>query len=216
MNSVSDPATDISQQGAPSGASDPEVAAPATVSAIWDDLVAHTQPRRGRARWKYTLMLIATALLSSGFHMVALWRFGALFHRWGLLPLSFIIEKIIYHWYHCLIPCSVRIGPGLWVPHPLGIVFSSKATLGRDVWVRQHVQILHVWAYGEGGVVGDRASLNTSAMLLKGARVGHDAIIAAGAIVTCEVPPAHLAIEAPAAARPLRPDQRRESIDRTA
>ncbi|MFG0275912.1 MAG: hypothetical protein ACF8QF_12740 [Phycisphaerales bacterium] len=193
-----------------------QVAPPATVSALWADLVAHAQPRRGRPMWKYALFLTAAALLNSGFHMVALWRFGAWFHRVRLLPLSFIVEKIIYHWYHCLVPCSVRIGPGLWVPHPLGIVISSKATLGRDVWLRQHVQILHVWRYGEGGMVGDRVALNTGAMLLKGAVVGHDSVVAAGAIVTGEVPARHLAVGAPAASRPLRKDQFREDIDRTA
>jgi serine O-acetyltransferase len=183
------------------------VAPPVTLAGIWPDLLIHTRERKGRPWAMYALHLLATALLSSGFHMMLLYRVGAFLHDLRLRPLCIVVEKVIYHWYYCCIPCSVKMGPGIWVPHPLGIVFSSRARLGRNVWVRQHTQIVHVWEGFQSGVVGDNARLNTGCKLIKGAVIGHNAIVAAGALVNKTVPPAHMALGLPCQVRPLRPEQ---------
>jgi serine O-acetyltransferase len=185
------------------------VAPPATLSGILADLLIHTRERKGRPIWRYALELLYTLVLSTGFHMMLVWRLGAFCHKLHLLPLSILAEKIVYHWYHCCIPCSVKIGPGMWVPHPLGIVFASRARLGRGVWIRQNVQIVHVWegTQGQTGVVGDYAQLHTSAILIKGAVIGHQAVVAAGTLVNRPVPPLHMAMGSPARVKPLRPEQ---------
>jgi serine O-acetyltransferase len=191
-----------------------QIAPPATVSALWEDLLAHTPERKGRHWARYTLLLLVSFLLSSGFHVCVLYRFGAFFHRVHLRPLAIIAEKLIYHLYHCIIPCGADIGPGLWIPHPLGIVLSSNARLGRGVWLRQGVQVVHVWVRGQSGVVGDRVRLNTNAMLIKGAMIGEDSIVAAAALVNSYVPPRHMAVGVPAKIKPLRPEQVREESAR--
>jgi len=76
---------------------EPKIAAPAALSAVMADLVAHTPTRRGAPGWKHGLRMAMTALLSSGFHMVLLYRIGAQLHRWRLRPLCIVIDKIIYH-----------------------------------------------------------------------------------------------------------------------
>jgi len=189
-----------------------QIAEPATLSAVWQDLCVHTPERKGAPLWKHVIRLCITALISSGFHMVLLYRVGAFFHKLHLYPLSLIVEKIIYHWYHCVIPCSARIGPGLWVPHPLGIVLNSRARLGKYVWLRQYAEIVHIWEQDEGrsGIVGDRAHLNSGAILLKGGVVAEDTIIAARAVVTGYIPPRHVAMGIPAKARPMRPEELHE------
>lgn len=186
-----------------------EIAEPVTLSGIAADLVIHAPPRYGRSWTRYAVGLVATALLSSGFHMVMAHRFGAFFHRCKLLPLSFLVEKFIFHWYYCVIPSSAKIGPGLWAPHPLGIVLNSRARLGAGVYLRQHAEIVHVWEADEGrsGVVGDRAQLNSGCILVRGAVVGHDSVVAARAVVTKPIPPRHVAMGMPAVARPLPDDK---------
>jgi serine O-acetyltransferase len=193
----------------PGGTIEIEIARPATLSGIWADLLIHTPTRRGRSWLLYIGLLIAFALFSSGFHMVALYRVGAFFHKLRLRPVCIVVEKIIYHWYHCLLPCSVKIGKGLWVPHPLNIVLASRARLGRDVWLRQGAQIVHVNPEDEGttGIVGDRVRLSADALLIKGAIIGEDSIAAARSLIAGPVPPRHLAVGVPATSRPLRPEQ---------
>lgn len=192
-----------------------QIAPPATVSALWEDLKMHTPERKGRHWSRYGLLLLINFILSSGFHVCVLYRFGAFFHRHHLRPLAIISEKLIYHLYHCVIPAAAEIGPALWIPHPLGIVLSSNARLGRYIFLRQGVQIVHVWERGESGVVGDRVRLNTNAMLIRGAMVAEDSIVAAGALVNSYVPPRHMAVGVPARVKPLRPDQIRDEAARS-
>ncbi len=193
-----------------------EIAEPVTFRGILPDLLIHSPPRHGRSWPYYVLRLFTTALISSGFHMMLVYRIGAYLHRLRLLPLSLLAEKIIYHWYHCVIPCSVRMGPGVWVPHPLGIVLNSRARLGAGVWLRQFTEIVHVWEEDKdrSGIVGDRAQLNSGAIILRGGLVGHDSIVAARAVVTKPVPPKNLAKGIPASSSPLRIEQLPEKTPR--
>jgi serine O-acetyltransferase len=193
-----------------------EIAPPATLSGIWPDLLAHAPPRCGGSWLVYVVQVFLTALLSSGFHMAVCYRIGALLHRFRLRPLCIIIEKFIYHWYHCIIPCSARIGPGVWIPHPLGIVLNGRARLGADVYLRQFTEIVHIWQddVDVSGIVGDRVQLNSGAILLRGAVVGQDSIVAARAVVTKFVQPGHIAKGAPATASPMKPEQFRDRTPR--
>lgn len=189
------------------GTPDLELSPGATFSGIVPDLLMHARERKGRPGWRYAIDLLLATLLSSGFHMMLVWRLGAACHKAWLFPLSILAEKIVYHWYHCSIPCATSIGPGMWVPHPLGIVFSSEARIGRNVWVRQNVQIVHVRQGDVSGAVGDYAQLNTACILIRGAVVGHSSVVGAAALVNKPVPPEHLAVGQPAKIKPLRPEQ---------
>ncbi|MEN1678338.1 MAG: hypothetical protein AAGJ46_02010 [Planctomycetota bacterium] len=186
-----------------------EIAEPVTLGGIGADLLIHAPPRYGRSWLRYYVGLAITALTSSGFHMMLAYRIGAWFHRLRLRPLCLLVEKFIFHWYYCVIPCSARIGPGLWVPHPLGIVLNSRARLGAGVYLRQHAEVVHIWEddMDRSGLVGDRAQLSSGCILLRGAVVGHDCIVAARAVVTKPIPPKHLAIGMPAKASPLTEDK---------
>lgn len=197
------------QPDAPETNSPIAIASPVTLSGIWQDLEVHTPVRGGTALWMHLLRMVMVAAVSSGFHMVLLYRFGAFFHKLRLVPLSILIEKVIFHWYHCIIPGSAQIGPGLWVPHPLGIVLNRRARLGKLVRLRQHVEVVHIKREDEGksGLVGDRVQLNSGAILIRGAVVCEDSIVAARSIVTQYVPPGHVAIGTPAKLKPMRPEQ---------
>lgn len=191
----------------PASIKDVEISPGVTLAGIVPDLVIHTRRRNGRAAWRYGIDLAVTALLSSGFHMMLLWRLGAFCRKLKLLPVSLVVEKVIQHWYGCWIPCSVRMGAGIWVPHPMGIVLASKACLGKGVWLRQHAQVVHVWERGTSGVIGDYAQLHTMAVVIKGGIVGARSIVGAQALVNKGVPAGHMAVGSPARVRPLKPEQ---------
>jgi serine acetyltransferase len=186
-----------------------EIAAPATLSGILPDLLMHAPRRRSRSWIVYLCQLALTALTSSGFHMMFCHRIGAFCHRYRLSPLCLLVEKFIFHWYYCVIPCSARIGPGIWAPHPLGIVLNSRCRLGANCWLRQFTEIVDipVQEAGKSGVVGDRVQLNSGAILLRGAVVAHDSIVAARSLVTKFVPTGHVAKGSPAQLSPMRPEQ---------
>ena len=60
----------------------------------------------------------------------------------------------------------------------------------------------------EGPILEDHVTIGANATLLPGVRIGEGAMVAAGAVVTRDVPPWHLAIGVPARIRPLPPELR--------
>ena len=188
-----------------------EVAPPEALTTLWADLLAHASPRDRRSAGRHLLSLVATILLSSGFHMVLLYLLEAQTHRWRLRPICMLIEKVLFHWYGCYVPCSVLIGRGLWVPHPMGIDLNRRARLGRGVWLRQKVEVVHVWDEhaNASGIIGDRCELGSGAILIRGGNVGQECLVGARAVVTKTVPPGNLALGIPATWRPLDKERRR-------
>lgn len=199
----------MNASGPPSKANkaiDIQVSPPVTLSGILPDLIVHTPKRKNAPLWKHALRVVATALISSGFHMMLVYRVGAFCDKLHLRPLSLMCERFIYHWYHCLIPTSVQIGPGLWVPHPLGIILNSHVKIGRYVALLQNVEIIDIWPgdIGKSGLVGDRTALYSGAILLRGAVVCEESIVAARSLVSKPVPPQTVAMGMPAEFRPIR------------
>ncbi len=201
---------------APDETVDIRVSPPVTLSGILPDLIFHSPKRNNAPSWKHALRVVATALTSSGFHMMLVYRLGAFCHKARLRPLSMLCEKFIYHWYHCLIPCSAQLGPGIWVPHPLGIVLNPRVRIGRYVALLQNVEVVDVWPddKGRSGLVGDRTILYSGAVLLRGAVVGEESIVAARALVTKPVPPRSVATGMPAKTRPVRPEELESALKR--
>ena len=65
-----------------------------------------------------------------------------------------------------------------------------------------------------GPQIADHVSIGANATVLPGVRIGEGAVVAAGAVVTADVPAWHLAIGVPARCRPL-PDHLREPNEAT-
>lgn len=182
-----------------------QVAKPVTLKGIWPDLVRNTPGRLRRVDARGLLLVLRTALCSSGFHMLLIYRLGAWFHRMKLVPIAFLFEKVNYHLYHCIIPSSVQMGPAIWVPHPLGIVLNGTTRIGQRVRLSQYVEVLdgNLEVGLNQRVVGDDVRLYSGAVLLRYGSVGEGSIVAARAVVTKPVPPRHLAVGMPARFRPI-------------
>lgn len=96
------------------------------------------------------------------------------------------------------IPLNARIGGGLLIPHPNGIVIHPDAVIGPNCLLFQQVTI------GAGGAkpgvptLGGHVDVGAGAKLLGGITIGHDARIGANAVVLDDVPPGATAVGIPA------------------
>ena len=99
------------------------------------------------------------------------------------------------------LPLGTRVGPGLALPHPQGIVVHEAAILGAGCTLRHNVTI-GVRRTGESvpgvPVIGDGVDVGAGAQILGGVTIGADATIGAGAIVLCDVPSGSIAVGNPA------------------
>lgn len=85
-----------------------------------------------------------------------------------------------------------RVGPGLVMRHPQGIVVGAGVVVGADCTILQHVTLGERYADGKTGdhrypVLGDGVVVGAGAVVLGGLRVGDRAVIGANAVVTKDV-----------------------------
>jgi acetyltransferase-like isoleucine patch superfamily enzyme len=105
---------------------------------------------------------------------------------------------------HCEVGSHVRLQTGVYLPSYTTVgdrVFvGPRATMTNDPYpVRQSADLV-------GPTLADDATVGANATLLPGVHVGERAFVAAGAVVTEDVPADTLAVGAPARHRPLPAD----------
>lgn len=144
--------------------------------------------------------------LNPGFAVVTLYRvMRHAYLRGG--PFWRLVEKLVWRrivfGYGCYIDPSATIGPGLRLPHPVGIVIGADTVIGADVTVYQNV------TFGRRAaneavypIIQDGTIIYAGAIVTGEITVGHDATIAAGALVRHDVPPHGVALPASGAIRP--------------
>jgi serine O-acetyltransferase len=95
------------------------------------------------------------------------------------------------------IPLNARIGGGLMIPHPNGIVIHSDSVIGPNCLILQQVTI---GTRAEGGplVLGGHVDVGAGAKILGPVRIGAHAIIGANAVVLRNVPEGATAVGIPA------------------
>jgi serine O-acetyltransferase len=97
------------------------------------------------------------------------------------------------------IPLNCKIGGGLLLPHPSGVVISRDAVIGPNCLIFQQVTI------GIGGskpgapVLGGHVDVGAGAKVLGGVTIGSHALIGANAVVLQDVPEGATAVGVPAA-----------------
>lgn len=102
----------------------------------------------------------------------------------------------------------LEIGNNVFINFGSSLVSSAHVKIGDDCLIGTHVSIMDCdfhrvedksWdTTGEPVIIEDRVWLGNRSMILKGVTVGHDAVVAAGAIVTHDVPPRSLVAGVPA------------------
>jgi serine O-acetyltransferase len=121
----------------------------------------------------------------------------------GRGPLAAIIRKwaVVRHRFWSVvtgadIPINCKIGGGLLIPHPNGIVINPGIEIGVNCLIFQHVTLGH----RTGGIprVGGHVDIGAGAVVLGNVAIGDHARIGAQALVLEDVPPGGT-IVAPAA-----------------
>jgi acetyltransferase-like isoleucine patch superfamily enzyme len=102
----------------------------------------------------------------------------------------------------------LEIGNNVFINYGSSLVSSAAVRIGNDVLIGTHVTVMDCdfhrvedksWdTTGEPIVIEDRVWLGNRSMILKGVRVGHDAVVAAGSVVTEDVEPRTLVAGVPA------------------
>ena len=93
----------------------------------------------------------------------------------------------------------LEIGNNVFINYGTSIVAASRVRIGNDCLIGTHVMVMDCdfhrvddksWdTTGRPIVLEDRVWLANRSIVLKGVTVGHDAVVAAGAVVTRDVPP---------------------------
>lgn len=125
-----------------------------------------------------------------GVHHRVLARWAVLLHRfWSVVTGADI-------------PLNCRLGGGLLMPHPNGIVIHPEAQVGPNCLIFQQVTI---GTAGETGVpcIGGHVDIGAGARVLGGITVGDHALIGANAVVVNDVAPGATVVGIPA--RPVSP-----------
>lgn len=104
----------------------------------------------------------------------------------------------------------LRIGVGTGINYGSAVCASHSITIGEWCLIGQHVLIFDTaWHYldparrmerpePEPVVIGDNVWIGTRAMIMPGVTIGKDAVVAAGSVVTTDVPERHIAAGIPA------------------
>jgi serine O-acetyltransferase len=99
------------------------------------------------------------------------------------------------------IPLETRIGGGLCLPHPNGIVIHPAAVIGPNCLIFQQVTIGMASDAG-APVIGGHVDIGAGAKILGGVILGDDVVVGANAVVTRDIPAGHVARGIPARAHP--------------
>jgi len=94
------------------------------------------------------------------------------------------------------IPLGCRIGGGLLIPHPNGIVIHNAAVIGPNCLILQQVT-LGVAAAG-APLIGGHVDLGAGAKILGAVRIGDHAQVGANAVVLIDIPEGATAVGVPA------------------
>jgi len=99
-----------------------------------------------------------------------------------------------------------RVGAGLVMRHPQGIVVGHGAEIGDDCTILQHVTLGESYADGESGdhsypTLGSRVVVGAGAVILGGIRVEDHAVVGANAVVTKDVSKGDVVVGVPARSR---------------
>lgn len=133
---------------------------------------------------------------SSGLRAVLLYRLAHGLRRGGVAALPTVLYHLNLSLHGIDIAAANEIGPGLYIPHPVGTVIHC-ASIGSDVTIVSGVTI-GMRNEREFPTIGDRVYIGAGARVLGGLQIGCDVAIGANAVVLEDVPDRSIAVGVPA------------------
>ena len=160
----------------------------------------------GRRMSVFPLRLLKVLLLGHGQRGCIAWlRIAQACDRHSPRWLAHWIAAMIERRYGCYIHLSALIGPGLKLPHPIGIVIGEGVVIGARGPIYQHVTLggRRVGDGREGKYprLADDVVAFAGAAIIGAVSVGDRAVVGANAVVIADVPPDSVAVGVPARLR---------------
>lgn len=140
-------------------------------------------------------------ITSPGFVMITWWRFAKRLRSSGRIgrALSWIVLRSCLTGRGCYISLLAEIGPGLILPHPIGLVIGEGVRIGRSVTLYQSVTLgRHGLNKAEYPQLADNVVVYAGAVVIGPVTIGEAAVIAANSVVNRDVPPESVAAGIPA------------------
>ena len=122
--------------------------------------------------------------------------------------------------FYCEYGRQIRIGSGTFANFGLTILDVASVTIGNDVQIGPHVQLLTAshpldpgprrdkWEYAQPIVLEDNVWLGGGVIVCPGVTIGENTVVGAGSVVTGDLPPSVLAVGSPARVkRPLEGEE---------
>ncbi len=147
--------------------------------------------------------LAGAFLTDAGLSAAFLFRHAARLLRRGHPLLAFLVGRINIALHGCQIHPLAEIGPGLCLPHPVGVVVGRGVRAGRDLTLFQNVTLGAKSLRGEDyPVIGDGVVVFPHSLVFGSIKVGDGSTVGAGSVVLHDVSEGETVVGAPAV--PLR------------
>lgn len=172
---------------------------------LGEDIRAYRDRTGSRIRWWHFIVLPLNPALTA----LILMRLACALHSRGLGALGRVIYAFNVYLTGCEIRPEAEIGPGLFMPHPNGVML-APVRIGRNCILAPLTGLGARGGWAEDGmpVVGDNVTIYLHSTVLGPVTIGDDAVIAGYSMVTADVAPGMLAAGIPAkSVRPLRADE---------
>ncbi len=136
-----------------------------------------------------------------GFKAVFLYRVAHLLHNRGHVRLANLLTAKAIGRTGAEIKAAARIGPGLEIKHPVGIVVGAGVLIGKDCTLLQGVTLGEKYSPDDTHlypILGNNVTICAGAAVLGQASIGDRALVGAHAVVVRDVPAGARAVGAPA------------------
>ncbi|MCP5526684.1 MAG: serine acetyltransferase [Verrucomicrobiales bacterium] len=156
------------------------------------DLRRNLQDYAPRGRLRAVLL----GLTLNSVHAILLIRlqFWCARHR---LPTIFA-AKLLFWLFKIEISREARIGPGLRLPHPMGLIIAPQVVVGANCDLYADVRLVLANGLREGPRIGNHVFLGDGAKVVGRVNVGDHAVVGVSSVVTRDIPPQATAVGIPA------------------
>jgi serine acetyltransferase len=159
---------------------------------IWSDYIAQYGYKEESPRAQAVLFL-PRMLTNSSMHACVLVRLVQGTPLW----MTWLWRRLLIALHACDFTPYSRIGPGLKMPHPIGIIV-APGVLGRDVVLQHHITLSPVrtnWRTGRSPGwfhVGDGVTVFTGTVVAGPVVIGDGAVVGANSLIVKDVPAGHI------------------------
>ena len=154
---------------------------------------------RKKAIWCYESdrwSAIVKTLVTDGTMAMILYRLMQWSHRYRLVPLEMIFNKLNAVCCNCVIGRGAEFGPGFVLIHSMGVVINGRVRGGSNLHLYHQVTL---GADRQGApVIGDNVFIGAGARVIGPMTIGDGARIGANAVVVHDIPPYVTAVGIPA------------------